>query len=305
MSGVPKTVSVLVLIYIMAYRASLWRYLAYAAILLVSAAVSYTNKRDAIFLVFPILLLEAVLFERVLRWRTYLAVGILGAFLSTLIILMSLMRGYGGFDTADSGLLAMAPYIVRYLQLEDFLPYFFNNIETNYTYFHTMQAFEYIFGDPGLLAFGSSIVKVFFIALPASAISWKPDSFIDLYTSLHDPAFRAVGGSWPPNVMAEMFWNFHFLGLAVLPLIFWAISSVYYRILRLIRNGSMLKHVWVLFGYMQILTYARGSGLDMFAVYLLFGAAFSFLYVSLFQALASAKRAMPAAAPGTGAGARR
>jgi hypothetical protein len=282
MSAVPKTIGALLLIGLMVYRRVKWRFLAYIVILGLFASFSYNNKREAIFLVLPIFLLEAAVYRRALKASSYIYGLLVAAGLSVLIIVMSMMRGYGGLATESTGLFGFLPLVWQYVLLDDFLPYFLNNIEASYTYFHSLQAMEYILGDPSLLTYGSTVVKFLFIAIPSSILSWKPSSFIDLYTSFHDPEFRAVGGSWPPNVFGEMFWNFHFAGLFVLPCVLGVISIGYYKMLRLIRSGAILNHIWLLYAYMHVLTYARGSGLDLLLIYSIFGALFGyFVNISL------------------------
>ena len=205
-----------------------------------------------------------------------------------LILAMSVMRGYGSSgpdDTVD--IINLVPRIISYVGMNDFLKYFLLNIEVNYTFFHSFNAMEYIMNDSGLVTYGSTIYKMFFVFFPRSLFSFiKPDSFIHLYIESYNPGLRLAGGSYPPNLYAEMFWNFHFSGFIILNLLFLAFSKIYALTIKHLISGQYFKYSFLLFIYLFLVTYFRGSGLDMFTVYVIFSIIFSsiiYLIAKLFS----------------------
>lgn len=274
LSMIPKSVAVLVIIYFLARRNVQYRALFYICILVALSIISVDSKREAIFLIFPIFLLEFLFNFKDLRLSTLLKILIITLSLTLLIILMSIARGYGDFSEVTS-LITAVPFLLQYIESPYFLAAFFNNIEVNYTYYHSMQALEYIQIDSSLLAGGSTLVKFLFILMPRVLWTEKPRSIIDLYTSYHAPSFREVGGSWPINLYAELFWNFSFFGLLVLMGIIAFFMFLYYKLLVAIVRDRYLILSWGLFVFMNFITYIRGSGLDMYVVY----SVFAFVYV--------------------------
>ena len=130
--------------------------------------------------------------------------------------------------------------------------------------------------DTNLVEYGSTIYKVFFIIFPRSLFSFiKPDSFIHLYTHAYSPGLRAAGGSYPPNLYAEMFWNFHFSGFVIMNMVLFGFTKIYISTLKKITQGQFFKFNHLIFIYLFLVTYYRGSGLDMFAVYTIFALFFS------------------------------
>lgn len=239
------------------------RYLGYFFIILSLVVLFSHDKRIAIFLIFPIALLEA--------HRGTLTVSMRGALISVvgvttvlyLILVMSINRSYGGF-VQDEGVLEASKYVLAYVKVEYFLAALFQNIEVSYFYFHYMNAAEFILSGREKISLGSTLVKPLFLPFPRDLIPWKPDSMIDLYTTAHDPGFRLRGGSWPPNFAAEYLWNFHLLGIVIFP-IFGFISARFYRAINaVLARPRPYMLVFMMFVYMNIITYARGSGLDLF-----------------------------------------
>lgn len=283
MSGVPMTISALVLISLIAYSKSKNRYLIYLLILIIFSNFSYGSKREAIFFIFPILFLEVYLNKINVSIKILFKLLLVGLLLLFLILIMSIMRGYGGYNIQKLNIIEVIPYVFDYIHRDMFFAYLFNNIETNYTFFHSIQAMEYIYNNSNLLSFGSTIIKFLFITIPSSIAPFKPHSIIDLYTSYRNPHFRAIGGSWPPNIYAEMFWNFYYFGIVYVVFIFSIINIIFLKFLKLLENQKIVYHIGFLYFYMQILMYSRGSGLDLFTVYMVFGFFFGYLYTCIVQ----------------------
>jgi len=204
-SIIPKSLTVLVFIYIIASRKIKFRFFYYALAISLFASISVDSKREAVFLIFPILLIESMYSDKVINFGSMLKLLSLVISLIVLIILMSIVRGYGNF-VGVTNIATAIPFMYQYIKLSSFLPSFFNNIEVNYTFYHSMQALEYIQRNFSLLTFGLTITKAIFVLVPRSLWPDKLKSIIEIYTNYHAPVFReAGGGAWPIIYMQNFF----------------------------------------------------------------------------------------------------
>ncbi|WP_147434533.1 hypothetical protein [Umboniibacter marinipuniceus] len=277
---IPKALVAISLIYYSCVRLGSSRYVIYMLILLGFSYFSFSDKRDAIFLVFPIVYLELLFNVNKINIRIILVTLALVFFIVFLIVVMSITRGYGGYDV--NSVSDAIPLVKDYLMSDLFLVYFFNNIEVNYTFFHSIQAVEYILGDSSLIAYGETIVKFIFLVVPRELFESKPQSFVDLYTLMYDPSFRAKGGSWPPNFYAEIFWNFSFIGFAVAFYIFLLFETLFIKLTDRVRVANYSYSLLSLFFVYSFLILIRGGGFDLFLFQIIVSGIFTFLgYVFL------------------------
>lgn len=276
---VPVTVASIVLIHFAIQRFGGWRFLLYCGLLFVLSAISYSNKREAIFLILPIVMMEAMAGNVKINIRATFFLLLAGALLISLVLVMTIQRGQGGYVMVGAGFWEAARYVPEYVRSDKFLEYFFLNIETSYTYFHSMQAVEYVMSDFGLLAWGATIVKPLFLLLPTSLFGpVKPSSFTNSYTLLYDPGFRSIGGSWVPNLYAEMFWNFWFFGVFSGLSIVCALRVAFAALLKRIQSKKLVYSYGWIYAYMNLLFYFRGSGLDLYMFYVALGMIFGWLF---------------------------
>ena len=247
------------------------------------------DKRVAIFLLLVISLLEARRGAFILNFKGLVFVILIIVAALYAILLMSINRGYGGYVQAE-GVIAASSFVLDYMKSDIFLAGFFQNIEVSYFYFHYLNAAELVFSGKVELALGSTLIKPLFLPFPRDILPWKPSGIIDLYTFVHDPAFRLLGGSWPPNFAAEYLWNFHVFGLILFPILA-TINAVFFRVL-LSRYTEVNPFfmVFMLFAYMNVLTYARGSGLDLIAFLLIIAGVFTLFAASVHETLRFAVR---------------
>ena len=278
----PKTLAALVLAVALHKRGSRWRFLCYLLLISYFASFSAEDKRQAIFLFLPIIMIEALnlpSFKISLRFFTVSALAfVLVVFL---ILMMSIYRGYGQYN--PEGFLDSAQYVDDYILEDRFLEYLLANTEVNYLFFHSHQALEYILEDPRQLLWGSTFAKILFIPVPRYLYPDKPKSIIERYTGIHSPEFRALGGSWASGIYAEFFWNFHFLGLIPLYLLFLILNKGYLWLAKYVREGMDLQFVFPIYAYQQLMELFRGTGLDQFFTYCVVSAVifFAFLYPML------------------------
>lgn len=260
------------------------RYILFVIVLAIMVALNPHDKRLAIFLALPFIYLEFRNKSLDFSLKGFLLVSICLLLLVYAIVVMSIARGYGGFVSNDS-LLSAIFFVPEYLESDFFLAAFFQNIEVSYFYFHYVNAIELVYGGFVNLAFGETLAKFLFIPFPRSMIEWKPESIITLYTLAHDPSFREVGGSWPANFAADYFWNFHFFGLFLFPLF----AYLNLKLFRYLCSDRVERRpfttVLALYAFMNILTYARGSGLDLFLFIVLAPGSFLFLGALLHHGL--------------------
>ncbi len=273
LNNIPKGLLSIAAIILASNMQSPARFVVYLFIISANAAVSSFDKREAIFLFFVILFLEAHSEKLKINLSMTLKISAALAALVVLILAMSIVRGYGGFEGADTVWRALG-FVLPYIRSDDFLAAFFFNIEVNYFFFHGVNSIELVLSDLQNLAYGTTVVKFIFLPLPREFFPWKPDSSIGLYTTAYDPILREVGGSWPINIASELVWNFWWFA----PLTAFLIPPLLNKLcdaLLMARNRQCgVTMTFFLFNYMNLVTLARGSGLDIYVMELIMSVAF-------------------------------
>ena len=272
-STVPQALACLSIVLALVKYRQRGRCVAYVLLLFWLASFSSFDKRHAIFLLAPIAFIECLRMDQ-LRFRPRLVAiaALWTGIVLTLVIMMSIYRGYGGYQPAD--FLDTPYHIHNYVKDKRFYEYLGNNLEFNYSFFHSHMAIGYVYDSPALLLFGSTFLKILFIPFPRSSISFKPESIVTHYTRHHEPYFYSDGGSRMTTIYVEFFWNFHIAGLLGLLLIYYLATRGYLALAYRIRQGVGYRHLLALFAYHHMLTLVRGSGFDLYFVYLLIGAGF-------------------------------
>ncbi|WP_282079815.1 hypothetical protein [Aquimarina algiphila] len=251
------------------------RLLFYFILLLCFSITSWEDKRDAIFLLLPILILESTRFRIKVDLKKVLLIGTSTIAVLYLILVMSITRGYGSFKANNFS--EASGYVLDYIASKDFIPGFMNNLEISYTYLHSNNAVERIIKEPDLLAYGETIVKPFFILVPRSIYKNKPKSIIHKYTYAYSKEYREKGGSWTISFQSEMFWNFSFFGIIVGGFFFYVFNIFYRQIIKLINNNNIINYIPLLYFYEMLLVLFRGSGIDMFLIFMIISSAFFML----------------------------
>ncbi|APX98903.1 hypothetical protein BWR22_00805 [Lacinutrix venerupis] len=242
-----------------------YRIMLYFVILLIFVIFSVESKREAIFLILPIVLLETSKLKLRFKFKQIFILFALALGLCYFIITMSILRNYGGFKAKS--FLEATTYVDDYIQTKTFVAGFMNNLEISTTYLHSNNAIEYLKKDKLDLVYGETIIKPIFIFIPRSYFKFKPRSAIDIYTSEYDIEFRNRGGSFPISMQSELYLNFGYLSFIFGFIIFTFFNSVYKNALKLIKNNEILNYIYLLYMYEIFLFVIRGSGLDIFSVY--------------------------------------
>lgn len=272
-SIIPKTIGALIVIAgLSRYKNAKIRIWGYFLVFLFFASISWENKRDAVFLLLPIILIEARNIKFSLSLKKLLMLSGLIATVLYLIMVMSIYRGYGNFK--PNSFIDAASYVDDYIRSPEFMPGFMNNLEVSYTYYHSNNAVETILKEPDRITFGMTLIKPLFIAIPRFIVPQKPKSIIHHYTVSVSEEYRRKGGSWPVSIQSEMFWNFHFLGILIVILAFLPLNALYKLTWALVNNREIVNYIPLLFLYQTSLVLFRGSGFDMFALFIGLAATF-------------------------------
>lgn len=275
-SLVPKTLAALLIVLVLVKSRQRGRFAVYLLILLYFASFSSEDKRDAIFLIAPVLLIECLSTHRLqLRLQHLTLAAGFSVVCFVLILMMSIYRGYGEYH--PKSFLDTRHYLIEYVENPGFYKYLGNNMEFNYLFFHSHQAIEYVYNSSDILLSGSTFLKPLFFTLPRDWFPNKPKSIVTHYTSHYDLQYSEAGGSWVCTIYADFFWNFHVLGLLVLLPVFYLINRCYLVLAYSIRQqGVNYYHLLPLFAYQHFLTLVRGSGFDLYFAYLVVAVAFAF-----------------------------
>jgi hypothetical protein len=274
---IPKTLATLVLISFLALDKVKFRYAYYLLIIIVFATFSYHDKREAIFLILSILLLEAITQKQfVLKTKKIFLLLATFLFALYLILTMSILRGYGGFNV--NGFASAVKLVPQYVAQDRFLPYFFQNIETSISFYHSHQAIEFIENDKSLMTYGATLIKFIFVPIPRSIVD-KPKSIVESYTGYYDPTAYQENISWPINFFSELYWNFRYLGFILVVPFFVFFNYCYLVLVKLLKTKKVLLALVPLYLYQYFIFFVRGSGLDLYFFYLLLS---SLLFIFFF-----------------------
>ena len=239
------------------------RLLLYALALVPLSVLLAHDKRDVIFPLISVVMLEALVRDRdrftargVLSWLVIYTPPVLA-----LILVMTVLRAAEQFGITSVGGVIAA--VSAYVQRTGFVGNLFLSLEWTFTYVHTFNAINYALTDriPALL--GSTYVKVLFILVPREWLEWKPDSIIHVYTAYYDQTYWRLGGSWVSSMVGEAILNFRWFGAVILALILRAFDHLFVRYVLIQRHGKLLFAGAALYGPVAFLLYARGSGLDL------------------------------------------
>ncbi len=278
-SIIPMTMGASYLINILAKKKYKNRWWYYLLILVLFSVLRWGNKREAILLFVPIIFLESIYNNIVIdkiRFKNILIGSMTVAMGLYLIIVMSIIRGYGNFETKN--FFKAMTYVDDYMAKDDFYTNFFVNIEVSTAYVHSYTGIAYVLDDLDLLSYGSTFYKIIFIPIPRSMYPGKPSSMIDLFTSVHSPWFRSVGGSFPVNIYTEAFWNFYYFGFLFLFFLFYFFNKYYYNCVNEIESGLGFKKGVFLFFISQWIAFCRGNGFDVLIVTLIIAKGIQILF---------------------------
>ena len=201
-----------------------------------------------------------------------------GVLLSTvllfIIILYSIGRGYGNYEY--STLTDLLFFFPDYVSSDRFLANLGNNLEFNYFYFHGVNAVQMVLDGFIDLAGGSTILNGLLVGWGRTGIDLPIDSSIDIYTRAFAYDVRVDGGSFPPNLFAELFINFHLVSVILIPIFLFLFDRFF---VWLVESRLRYIDIYLPVYLFNFLVLCRGSSFDIFVVYNIYGFVAWILYV--------------------------
>lgn len=260
------------------------RFLYYLLIVLFFVVGHYDSKREFLYLIILILFIEFCKNRLSIKIKLkQFVLFILGVgFIFYIVVIASIMRGYGSFHVNNP--LEASSYVFEYLTSDYAISFLGNNFELTYVYSNSTNAIDYVYTGEVDLLYGSTFAKVLFLPVPRRFFANKPSSMIDIYTTKYAPGFREEGGSYPIVIYAESFWNFHLLALPFLFLIFYLLNHFYRKTVGYIMNNTISVHsVFLIFMYVTLIQFIRGSGFEIWLIYGLLSVPFIWLVIKIFN----------------------
>lgn len=237
------------------------RFIVYLIILAIMAIANPDDKRNSIFLIYIILLVESRNLSKLSFSKVLLGV-IAAVSIFILIVIMSIFR-----TGMMNSLSEVISYIPVYLSSDLALGALANNFEVDYVFINSFTPIEFIEDNHDLLNYGMSYLKVLFIPFSRDIMPFKPEATMVLYTKVYDSAGAATGLCYPINMAAEAYWNFRYFGILVTPVIYYFLNRYYCRgasmYLKTVSTNSF-SAIFFLYVMYLVTFLIRGSGFDIF-----------------------------------------
>ena len=244
------------------------RFIAYMLVVGLIVALNPDNKRESIFLLYPIVFIEALKIRKIKLKYIFMSFGG-AAFVFIAIVVMSIMRA----EMADNFLSSLNMVSV-YITSDAALSLVADNFEISWCYINTFQSMEFINNDSSLLGWGISYLKPLF--WPISRDIWpdKPESTMLLYTAVYDKARKIDGLSLPIPIVSDLYWNFKYFAIPFVYIVHYWLNNIYKTGLRVIRDNQNNVELCTgefagLYFMFVFLLLMRGCGLDLYLIYLI------------------------------------
>ena len=154
-----------------------------------------------------------------------------------------------------------------YMTSEIFVDGITDNLELNYNYGVSITSVDHVLSSLIPYQYGASLIKVLFLPIPRDAVSFKPDSMMQLFTKVYKPEWWDHEGSMPVIFSSDMFMNFHFFGLLPYAIV-WIFIDKAFLLFHTTHPRSFV-FCSCAFLFITILMFARGSGLEQWLLYYL------------------------------------
>lgn len=258
--------------FILSKKSYLMIFLLFVIISIILAEIAINNKRLIIFFIISILLVMN--YEKKLNAKMVFYVVFYAIVLLFMVVLFSIGRGYGNYEYKT--LAELLFFVPHYLSSDNFLLYLGNNLEVNYFYFHGVNAVQLVLDGLIELAGGSTILNGILLGWGRTGIDLPIESSIDIYTRAFAYDVRIDGGSFPPNLFAELFINFHFASIILIPISLFLFDRLFLWIMAGRLTGITIYAPLYLFNFLVL---CRGSSFDLFTLYSIYGLVAWILYV--------------------------
>lgn len=261
------------------------RFILYLLIIAIFAVFRFNNKREAIFLIFPILLLElSTLKYKLINVKYIFQLLVVGLSMFLVIVYMSIMRRDQGKDEVSiSQIKDVIPAVIEYISIDNVLPILADNIEVNYVYINSHHAIELIENKPELMTWGGTYIKPLFIFIPRSIFPNKPEGVITLYTRAALPDAAANGYCLPLSIQTESYWNFGFIGgLLMTFFVFSFLNSFFKYFYKSIQENKFSNILYLYLYYVFGILY-RDAGFEKIILWVFAAVVFLYLLKYIFK----------------------
>lgn len=275
---------VIIIVFLLSKYKGKAKYLYYLALLFFFIVGNYDSKREILYVLILILFVEFVKRSGTIKIRLrQFIIGLAGlAIFFYIIIVSSIMRGYGNFNTSDP--IEASGYVFTYVQSDYASNALLANFELSSVYGNTSNAINYVYEDEVDLLFGSTFLKVLFIPFPRSIFPDKPSSMIDVYTNKFAPDFRGIGGSYPVGIYAESFWNFYLFALPFIFIVFRIFNMFFLKVIYITKKSFLSPYnVFLIYMYITIIQFVRGSGFEIWFIYGVLSIPFTWIVLNIFK----------------------
>jgi len=259
----------IVLFSIVSKTKGVFKYLLYLTILSLLVVYKYQDKRELIIVFFSIIFLEAYIHKWIIKFSVskIIKYSLIIITFMFLVISSSILRGYGNFNAKSFG--EAINHIPEYISSSKFIDSFVENLELNYSYGTSISAMDQVIRGKIKYQYGLTIVKILFLPIPRKYLPFKPLSSMQLYTKSRNYNYFIEGGSYPISFQCDMFINFHILGMLPFLLIFLILDYIFLKIFENTRDT--VRKMTYIYLVITILMLARGSGIELYMVYFIFG----------------------------------
>lgn len=244
------------------------RFIAYLLVVALIVSLNPDNKRESIFLLYPIAFIEVLRIKVIKLKYIFYAIGG-GALIFVAIIIMSIMRAEMAGDFISS-----ISMVATYITSDGALSLIADNFEISWCYINSFQSMEFINDDSTLLGYGISYLKPLFWPISRDVWPDKPESTMLLYTAVYDKARKIDGLSLPIPIVSDLYWHFKYFAIPFVYFIHYWLNNIYKSGLRVIRDNlnnndlctGEFKGLYFMFIFLLLM---RGCGLDLYLIYVI------------------------------------
>lgn len=235
----------------------------YTLIIFIMIITSELNKREVLMLFLSIAAWDICFYKdkKELNYFSIIILVITAITLFSLIIIMSILRGYGAYEVG--GVFDAVYFIPVYLKSTNFLINISDNLELGSTIASMLLPIEYIIAGKLDLLAGTTIIKPLMLPFPSDIFTFKPESALRIYTEYQAKWKYDLGGSFPVPFISEMFMNFHIFGIFIYMLVFIFFEKLFYK--SIFSRSAFYKLSGFSISFLTFLL-TRGSGLDLFFI---------------------------------------
>lgn len=261
------------------------RFLFYLLIIAIFAVFRFNNKREAIFLIYPILLLELSTFKyKLIKLKYIFQLILIGLSIFLVIVYMSIMRrDQGKDDVSISQIADIIPAVIEYISIDNVLPILADNIEVNYVYINSHHAVELIENKPELMTWGGTYIKPLFLFIPRSVFPNKPEGVITLYTKAALPDAAASGYCLPLSIQTESYWNFGFLGGLLMTFLVFSFLNLAFKYFYKSLQDDKFSNILYLYLYYVFGILYRDAGFEKLILWIFVAVVFLYLIKYIFK----------------------